>query len=1178
MQLISRYLLILLCFAIAGLLPGVTADLAPATVLMWVKADDLDLADGESVAEWPDASQLGHHLTALPENRPTFQLKGLGGKPAVVFNGNVKGNPKVVQYFTAPFSGEYRGMTLFVVGRNLHQMVWFSSAAGGYGNLRMAGNCMQLTSSALQLAGFPVPADTNAPQLTILSCGLNTDGAMVLSSFLNGQQIATATDLTARYGIFLNPPHFGKTSMFDSAFNGAIAEIILYKGVLTDDERDATGRYLSAKYGLIKPDDNTPREPVNLLAPKPRTIPPPVKRVPFLPGMKLWMRADDGMQADGTPLTQLPNSAPEAGNALITSDPGHEPIFLQYGINNRPTLRFDGDTKANPKVQHWLKLPLAGEWPEMTYIVVGRKVLGNIGLIDTAPGTKGNLRYMGGSFALLDSKISNVKGATAYLEHSNTEIFSVTAGRIGETGQYLATAMRGYQLGYTETPDAFRPVVFKEPYIGTISRGQNAFNGEIAEVLIYDRALTDDERYLTEAYLAEKYGLPIKSREVIKTDPKPFTHFAVTYPQLPRTTSWFGNTESGKDSWIQCGIFTIYVQPDGTVAAISVWDEAHKELGLYKDGKSIPGMGIAGGGGYITSDGQYYYVGVSGMGRGRKRAGVKRVTLDLKEAPWPGLEQDKGRIMFDTPLEWDEIEGLVVHKNELFVATHSINEVRVYDIATATMKRTLPIEAPTDMAVDANGKLWVCNNTGVTQYDIDGRPTGKRINDIQATGVCVDGRGRLLISENGVRQQVITYDITGAQPKETAALGVKGGVFAGPRPGAMGDDRLYQPRAVGVDAAGNIYVLCNGFFRSYTPEGALRWHVESNMFCLSSDFDPASDGKDAYTGTLHHRYVPGNPPGKDWVWTGVTADPLRYPDARTSQTVFTHRFNGELYRYTVGAEIHISRQEKDSEIFIPCATLYLNEVNPIKSPLASYPEKGAFIWTDLNGNGLAEAEEYALAPDDWKSEWAKTAFIDSSGAIWEPQGRGGLRCVPLNGFTTHGVPRYSFANARRIQRPGDFIEVRRAMYYPETDEMYLCGYTWEQPALGTEQWIGAGRELIRYVNWSTPARKVVSRLPFITRDVSTVQVLPQLELVFYHHLNTNSVFVHDSTTSEMLGIIHTDVDLLGYQIGWADVPGGSMHVALRKNGEIVITAEDSYLEKQVVYTLPPEFAQSRKKR
>lgn len=53
------------------------------------------------------------------------------------------------------------------------------------------------------------------------------------------------------------------------------------------------------------------------------------------------------------------------------------------------------------------------------------------------------------------------------------------------------------------------------------------------------------------------------------------------------TTTWVGNTFGGGKNWVQNYMLGLQVDPDGTCYTTSIWDEGHREYGIYKDGQVI---------------------------------------------------------------------------------------------------------------------------------------------------------------------------------------------------------------------------------------------------------------------------------------------------------------------------------------------------------------------------------------------------------------------------------------------------------------------------------------------------------------------------------------------------------------------------------------------------------------
>jgi hypothetical protein len=58
-------------------------------------------------------------------------------------------------------------------------------------------------------------------------------------------------------------------------------------------------------------------------------------------------------------------------------------------------------------------------------------------------------------------------------------------------------------------------------------------------------------------------------------------------PQLKYSTTWIGNTFGGGPKWVQNFAEDLCVLPDGTCVVGSFWDEAGREVGLYKAGEPV---------------------------------------------------------------------------------------------------------------------------------------------------------------------------------------------------------------------------------------------------------------------------------------------------------------------------------------------------------------------------------------------------------------------------------------------------------------------------------------------------------------------------------------------------------------------------------------------------------------
>ncbi|HZU37767.1 MAG TPA: hypothetical protein VFA18_17740 [Gemmataceae bacterium] len=374
----------------------------------------------------------------------------------------------------------------------------------------------------------------------------------------------------------------------------------------------------------------------------------------------LWVKAEDlkGL-VSGDPIDTWPDAR---GHQHSLQAKGQaRPTFRANALDTFPAVVFAGDPTS--KTSQFFDVPLQGEWPGVTVLAVGSKLTGS-GWLDSAPGRQGCLRTLGplqhtGTQAVLPTPFPALKDKSAFAQ------VTIVCGYDNAGVLHLNTFANGVPQQSTNDADALFGVLFRKAHLGNVNNGEHVFNGELAELLIYQGRLTEAERQATERYLLAKYHLgaqdahapkvPIgvgsrlaRAAEMIKqAEPRAKgtasrSRWAQQYPSLPHTLSWLGNSFSGKEVWVQNRVSDGCVLPDGTLATIHVWDEAGREGGLYKDGKVIgkleglPSAEYGHGGVAIATDGKYLYVGCSASDY--RSFGIRRYTLNGKHAPWPGFK------------------------------------------------------------------------------------------------------------------------------------------------------------------------------------------------------------------------------------------------------------------------------------------------------------------------------------------------------------------------------------------------------------------------------------------------------------------------------------------------------------------------------------------------------------
>ncbi|HNQ88204.1 MAG TPA: hypothetical protein PKM73_06300 [Verrucomicrobiota bacterium] len=242
-------------------------------------------------------------------------------------------------------------------------------------------------------------------------------------------------------------------------------------------------------------------------------------------GAKLWLKADaiTGM-ANGARLASWADSSGNANDASQATE-ANQPTFVANGLNNLPTVRFDDldadgtvngvqflDSKATVQTK-------AGA--SYTALLVFRS--------DDTGVSAGALEGRDSLLQPLDLDTSANRGRTVLFIDSdasaNHRLQSVSAqASLVASGTYtpgtwaLATVLQDVSaatlsLFVNGSVDRTVPIGTEGgqngPWrLGATKQGHGGLAGEVAELLVYDRALSPAEREAAERYLGKKWGLP----------------------------------------------------------------------------------------------------------------------------------------------------------------------------------------------------------------------------------------------------------------------------------------------------------------------------------------------------------------------------------------------------------------------------------------------------------------------------------------------------------------------------------------------------------------------------------------------------------------------------------------------------------------------------------------------
>ena len=929
-------------------------------------------------------------------------------------------------------------------------------------------------------------------------------------------------------------------------------------------------------------------------------------------GLQLWVEAEDLWdRGDGASIDRWPDFSGQ--NNDLTSVSGRRPR-LRFGADHDPyVVAFRGSGKWTAGTDY-LHIPLAGRWQEITLLIAGRK-LDCFGLFDSAPMAPGSLRLRGpvehtGTKCVIQQPFPGLEFEGRFFGvEPRMHVIAVRVRRTPEGAEVVESFVDGRRRGESRDDKPAHQILLKDARIGDINRGAaGEFDGELAEILIYDRALTDGELAAVTDYLTAKYWAGEK-------------WIAAGERTLPNSQSWLGNSFSGKEKWMQLGISAMAVASDGTVYTNTIWDEAGREVGFYKDGDVVGSAGHTHGWGYMggqavaVSDDFLFISQVVGSERGKLQdphtwppkgrhwIGVSRRMRDGKAAPFSGGRGGAGDTLRDSYLliaevpvreGWRGILGLAATDELLYVSDAYHSKIRCNDTMTMRPVLTWDLERPGRIAIGDAGRVWVAQDGSVGGalpkvlcFSRDGKKLPQEIACLGTPkALAVDGRGRLLLAEDTEDCQARIFSDLETKPRQIGSFGVKGGILAGRR-GEMGDRKLLPISELGLDGNGNLVIASNARgvvdLRCFSQEGSLLWRLYCNQFVDCGDFDPATDGDDVYTAEEHFVYVPRGKPGREWNWQGYTVDHMRFPDdprlhplpAHSIATARVVRMDGHLLMYVWGqipTALSIYRKEENSEIFIPCGMLlgYGTSQKRFDWPKQS-PDRHPWLWCDANGDGQMGADEFETSPAPQAEKHAWGWHVDDRGGVWYCLERTGIRHLPLKEIDRDGVPVYSLSDQVSIEMPEPFTRLMRIECFPDSDTAYLSGYTKDRPKQ-EGPWGMVGSELVRYDLWSKRQRRIRWRAPlhhsnWHRDNFKSMSVCPSAGRAFLAHTATHVIYVYDTETGERVGVLKPDRELFG-RVGWIDMVNG-IRAFRRKSGEVLLLVEEVWKQKQIVYRLAP---------
>src|SRR5688572_8343920 len=230
-------------------------------------------------------------------------------------------------------------------------------------------------------------------------------------------------------------------------------------------------------------------------------------------GLVLWLRADAGVTTNENGLVMQWDDQSGSLNHASQSTELQMPLFVPNAITNKPALRFDGSATAGEhdflNIPHAETLAITGDLTTLFVIKVDDFANYNAVWSKTA----GNLPAPTDLYTDINSGPMRLYRGNGTAQNLST----VPSAQPIRAGAYLvlgvdingttATHYLNGQLNGTGTVNLNTADTGQDMKIGTRNDFVTRMHGDIAEILIYNRSLSEAERNTAFSYLQNKYGL-----------------------------------------------------------------------------------------------------------------------------------------------------------------------------------------------------------------------------------------------------------------------------------------------------------------------------------------------------------------------------------------------------------------------------------------------------------------------------------------------------------------------------------------------------------------------------------------------------------------------------------------------------------------------------------------------
>lgn len=277
--------------------------------------------------------------------------------------------------------------------------------------------------------------------------------------------------------------------------------------------------------------------------------------------LQLWLRADEDVNLTGTDVNSWTD---QSSNGFVGASEGtSDAEYVIDGLNFNPILRFTDNQFYNYGAPAALDInPHTETMTIITMVVTGGNTTGTVIAKGDSGGTRNYQVWFGTTDRVLHHTLGR-QGSNQAVQWGTIYALNepkITTGIVANTGNPL-TRLSPYVNGvldpadrndgtYTGGSSTMDVLVGARRDSGNTGSGYR-FDGDIAEIIIYDRDITASERAQIESYLAIKYGVTLGSNDAYWDTPSntssPFGYGGTSndYIASDGSTLWNGAANAG---------------------------------------------------------------------------------------------------------------------------------------------------------------------------------------------------------------------------------------------------------------------------------------------------------------------------------------------------------------------------------------------------------------------------------------------------------------------------------------------------------------------------------------------------------------------------------------------------------------------------------------------------------